>query len=446
MIRYLTFIKEFMDYKNHPTFCLLPFTHISSTNDGNYRACCCSEEVVIAKEDGTPYNMRRDNVITVWNSEQYKQLRKDLLSGVKNPTCEYCWNYEASGAYSKRQKTNDEKTDMYPDYNIFIQDALANDGALSTPPTDLDVKVGTQCNLKCIMCYPGSSSLHQEERDRIESLGEELPGLLKFHDQRVKTFNLKVEEFNPRDPDIENIIDNLDPSLQQAIHMSLVGGEPLVTKTTQRLLEQCVDRGYAEHMMLQIITNLSVINPKTIALLEKFKHPMLCVSYDHIDPSKFNFIRYPADYSTFKTNFEKLWNYEHIEKKLSTTWGIFNIFDFEEIFAEWEQLANRTTQRFVVNFGLIYYPDYFNLRYLELKQKQEITNRINSFYSKNKDWKIFTDNPEFVEAFTSVPGYMGDMQPNHDAVCRERTRVLKLYDKLRGTNYKKLFPYIKNVF
>lgn len=434
-----------MDYKKHPTFCLLPFTHISSTNDGNYRACCCSEEVVIAKDDGNPYNMRQDNVITVWNSDQYKQLRKDLLNGVKNSTCDYCWNYEASGAYSKRQKTNDEKIDMYPDYNIFIEDALANDGALSTPPTDLDVKVGTQCNLKCIMCYPGSSSLHQEERDQIESLGEELPGLLKFHDQRVKTFNLKVEEFNPRDLDVENIINNLDPSLQQAIHMSLVGGEPLVTKTTQRLLEQCVDRGYAKNMMLQIITNLSVINPKTINLLEHFKHPMLCISYDHIDPAKFNFIRYPADYSTFKTNFEKLWDYEHIEKKLSTTWGIFNIFDFEDIFEEWEIIAHRTDKRFVVNFGLIYYPDYFSLRYLEDEQKAEITNRINQFYSKNKNWKIFTDNPEFVESFTSVPGYMGKQADNHLEVCKERTRVLELYDGIRGTDYKTLFPYIKNV-
>jgi hypothetical protein len=296
------------------------------------------------------------------------------------------------------------------------------------------------------MCYPGSSSLHQDERDQIESMGEELPGLLKFHDTRVKTFNLKVEEFNPRDIDVENIIDNLDPSLQQAIHMSLVGGEPLVTKTTQRLLEQCVERGYAKNMMLQIITNLSVINPKTIALLEQFKHPMLCVSYDHIDPAKFNFIRYPADYAVFKTNFEKLWKNTKIEKKLSTTWGIFNIFDFEEIFAEWESIAQRQERRFVINFGLIYYPDYFSLRYLESEQKAEITERIQSFMSTNSNWKIFTDNPEFTESVISVPGYMGEQADNHLEVCKERTRVLELYDSIRGTDYKTLFPYIKNVF
>lgn len=429
--------------KKYPTFCLLPFTHISSTNDGNYRVCCCSEEVTITKDDGTPFNMAKDSVSEVWNSDFYKGLRKDLLNGVKNPTCEYCWNYEAGGAYSKRQKTNDEKHDMYPDYNSFIEDALANDGALSTPPTDLDLKVGTLCNLKCIMCYPGSSSLHKEEQDEMIEKGIELPGLLKMFDKRVIELKLDIDNFKSRESDVENIVANLDPGLKQAVHMSLVGGEPLVNKTTTRILEQCVDKGYAENMMLQIITNLSVINPKTIKMLEQFKYPMLCISYDHIDPAKFNFIRYPADYKVFRENFETLWQHDKIEKKLSTTWSIFNIFDFEEIFREWESIAQRTPKRFVVNFGLVYYPNYWSLRYLEQDQKQEISDRINAFMSKNGNYKIFTDNPEFTESVKSVSGYMGEQLPDHADVVKERTRVLDIYDSLRGTDSKTLFPYIK---
>jgi organic radical activating enzyme len=387
--------------------------------------------------------MRVDSVDEVWNSDFYKTLRKDLLNGVKNPSCEYCWDYEASGAYSKRQKTNDEKHDMFPDYDIFINDALNNDGALSTPPMDLDLKVGTQCNLKCIMCYPGSSSLHKEEQDQMISEGKQLPGLLKMFDERVIELKLDLDSFNPRNLDVERVVNNLDPSLKQAIHMSLVGGEPLVNKTTQRILEQCVEKGYAENMMLQIITNLSVINPKTIGLLDQFKYPMLCISYDHIDPEKFNFIRYPADYNVFTENFEKLWEYEHIEKKLSTTWGIFNIFDFESIFHHWENISNRTNKRFVINFGLIYYPNYFSLRYLEPEQKQEVTERINNFMRDYGDYKIFWDNPEFTESVTSVPGYMNANTPDFIEVCKERTRVLDMYDELRGTDYKRLFPYIK---
>ena len=118
--------------------------------------------------------------------------------------------------------------------------------------------------------------------------------------------------------------------------------------------------------------------------------------------------------------------------------------DFEDIFNEWETIAHRTSKRFVINFGLIYYPNYFSLRYLELDQKQAITDRINDFMAKNRDYKIFQDNPEFVESVTSVPGYMGGENLDHEAVCKERTRVLRIYDQLRGTNYRELFPYLKD--
>lgn len=427
----------------HPTICIIPFFHVSTTNDGNFRACCVSEDVIVPKEDGTPFNVRQDSIVDAWNSKQYRELRLDLIKGHKNPTCEYCWNYECSGAFSKRQKTIVENTPMYPDIKPLIDQALANDGAIESLPVDYDIKVGTQCNLKCIMCYPGSSSLHQEERDQIEAMGVELPGLLKFQDQRVKTFNLKVEDFNPRDLDIDNIVRNLDPGLQNAVQLGLVGGEPLANKTTQRLLEQCVEKGYAKNMHLEVITNLSVINQKLLGLFNEFKHPMLQISYDHIDPEKFYFIRYPADYSVFEKNLKEIWKYTHIQKKLSTTWSIFNIFDLESIFTRWEEMAHTLEGPLVINFGLVYYPNYFNLRYLEQDQKDLVTEQIQDFMSRTKDWKIFHNNSTFVDAVVSVPGYMGGVQPDHEEVCRERTRVLDLYDSIRGTNHKELFPYLK---
>lgn len=427
----------------HPTFCMMPFFHISTTNDGNYRTCCVSEDVIVPKEDGTPYNIRQDSIVKVWNSKQYKDLRLDLINGIKNSTCEYCWNFEKDGAFSRRQKIIVENASMYSNPQPLIEYALDNGGELPVMPIDLDIKVGTQCNLKCIMCYPGSSSLHQEERDQIESMGIELPGLLKMQDERVKVFNLKVEDFNPRDLDIDNIVNNLDPGLQHAVQLGLVGGEPLANKTTQRLIEQCVEKGYAKNMYLEVITNLSVINPKLLNMFNEFKHPMLEISYDHVDPDKFHFIRFPADYKTFEDNLTKIWKYTHIQKKLSTTWSVFNIFDLETIFTRWEEIANTMEGPLVINFGLVYYPDYFNLRYLELDQKQQLTAEIDAFLTTSKDWKIFQDNSTLTDAVISVPEYMGPTLPDHEDVCKERTRVLDLYDSIRGTDAGKLFPFLK---
>ena len=57
-------------------FCPLPFIHISSTNESNYRICCSTDEQVILKDDGTPYNIQRDSVVEVWNSDYYKKISR----------------------------------------------------------------------------------------------------------------------------------------------------------------------------------------------------------------------------------------------------------------------------------------------------------------------------------------------------------------------------------
>ena len=139
-----------------------------------------------------------------------------------------------------------------------------------------------------------------------------------------------------------------------------------------------------------------------------------------------------------------MWQHPRIQKKLSTTWSIFNTFDFEEIFNKWEEVSLRQDDRFVVNHGLVYYPNYFGLRYLEKEQKEEIVDRVNDFYYKNKDYKLFKTNHEFVQGLLSIKEFMGGKYEDHDAVCRERTRVLRMYDTVRGTDYKSLFPFIKD--
>lgn len=408
-------------------YCPLPFTHISSTNDGNYRVCCYSEETAIPKPDGTAYNMRRDSIVDVWNSDFYKQLRHDLSIGVENPTCKTCWAHEANGTYSKRQQSIAELKDLYVE------------GVTEQVPTLLDIKVGTLCNLKCITCYPGASSLHQAESVEWKKQGEQVPSLITLFDDRLSKLKINIDDFNPSNIDINKLIENLDPSLKVAKELSLVGGEPLVNPVAQALIEHCVKNGYAQNMMLTMITNLTTLNPKLIKHLSSFKHPMLMVSYDHVDPAKFNYIRYPANYMHFYGNLKILFQYPHIEVKLSTTWSIFNIFDLPEIFDCWQELSERYVNRFIINFQFVMYPNYFNIQYLSQTKKDEIVLMVESYLQKNKDKKIFKDNPDMLQLVKSISNYMNTPVTDADEVIEERTRVLDLYDKTRKTNYRSLF-------
>jgi len=411
-------------------YCPLPFIHISSTNDGNYRVCCYSEETAIPKADGTPYNMRRDSIIDVWQSDFYKQLRSDLSNGVENPACSTCWKHEASGVYSKRQQTLEELKGFY------------TEGVTEELPTMLDIKVGSLCNLKCITCYPGASSQHQAEVDKWKSNGEEVPGLIKLFDARLQKLDIDLKEYNPKNVDVPALIKNLDPSLRTAKELSLVGGEPLVNPLALEIINHCVTNGYAKNMMLTIITNLSSLNAKFIDQLYQFKHPMVMVSYDHIDFKKFGYIRYPADYKQFYLNLKVLMQHPRIELKLSTTLSIFNVFDLPEIFNHFEHLSQRYPKRFIVNIQYVMYPNYFSIKYLTQEQKDKITDGINNFIEKFKNYKLFYDNPDMLQLVQSIGNYMNSDVDDYDAVVAERDRVLNLYDRTRQTHFSELFPQL----
>ncbi len=408
-------------------FCPLPFIHMSSTNDGNYRVCCYSEETAILKDDGTPYNMRKDSIVDVWQSNFYKTLRQDLLTDVENPACKTCWKHEADGVFSKRQQSIQELKGFY------------TEGTVEEVPTMLDIKVGSLCNLKCITCYPGASSQHQTEVEQWRAAGETPPALIQMFDERLKKLNISIDDYNPKNIDVQSVIKNLEPSLAKAKELSLVGGEPLVNPVALELIQHCVEKGYAENMMLTVITNLTTLNPKMLSNFSKFKHPMIMVSYDHVDPDKFNYIRYPADYDHFFNNLKTLLANDKIEVKLSTTWSIFNIFDLPEIFDFWEQLSVDYKKRFIINFQFVMYPNYFSIQYLGKEQKANVSKMVEDYLSKTVDYKIFRENPDMLELVKSVDRYMNSQTEDFDSVVAERARVLKLYDSTRKTDYFKFF-------
>ena len=411
-------------------FCPLPFIHISSTNDSNYRVCCSTDEYVILKEDGTPYNIQRDSVVEVWNSDYYKKIRSDLLNGIETPACGFCWRQEANGVFSKRQQSIEELKNFY------------TRGVTESVPTMLDLKVGTLCNLKCITCFPGASSQHQVEADNWKKHGEEVPMLIKLFDEGMKKFNLDVRNYNPKTVDVESYIQNIDPSLKAAKGISLVGGEPLLNPFAKSIIKHCVEKGYAKNTMMTMITNLSTLDSEILDNLSKYKHPSLMVSYDHIDVDKFKFIRFPADYLEFYNNFRTLLTYTDIHIKLSTTISVFNVFDLPEILTHFEQLSQEYKKRFIVNAQFVIVPDYFSIKYLTQEYKDAILKKITAFVKDNENFKLFKENPDMLQVINSIGNFMNSSLENYNTVVAEQQRVLALYDRTRNTDFASLFPQL----
>ena len=62
---------------------------------------------------------------------------------------------------------------------------------------------------------------------------------------------------------------------------------------------------------------------------------------------------------------------------------------------------------------------------------------------KNKNYKIFKDSPDLFNILDTFENLLNNTVDDFEMVVKERSRVLQLYDDTRGTDYRSMFPYIK---
>lgn len=424
--------------KNESTFCSIPFTSITTSPNNHWRQCCVSPPLI--EHNGKYFSIFEYSIEDMWNHEFYKNLRMDLITGVKNPACNKCWKNEDVGAFSYRKKTNNNNNLVSDE---LLEQVYNNDGHLDLYPKYIVLKIGNLCNLKCIMCNQVSSDKIEKEIVVWKSKKEELPQWLNYIDQ----YDVPEEIRDVRSLSVkstpEKVIAQLEPALSQCYELELVGGEAFVNPFTNDLLEYCIATGIAKNISIQTISNLSLINKKQVNLMKQFKSVELTASFDHIDEERFYFIRYPASYNDFRKNFNNLINDDVIDIKISTTFSIFNIFDIDRIFDEFESIRQSMSKPLTINFNLVSDPNYFDIKYLEESQKKELADKILSYLEKNKNYKIFSENPSTLGYIETISNYIKETPTNFDAVVKERTRVLELYDRTRDTDYKKLYPFIK---
>jgi MoaA/NifB/PqqE/SkfB family radical SAM enzyme len=388
---------------------------MSNTNSGEYRVCC--------ESFGFGPNIQTDDASEVWNSDYYKQLRVDLINGIQNKNCDSCWKVEKNGGYSMRKNENSHYSED------DIQEIVSNvtNGHNRILPKLFDFKLGNLCNLKCIMCCQLSSSLHESEVRTWKSKNIKLPSLLDYIEITYKNEN---QQYRIDKNNCDNILENLKSILPHLTTLQLVGGEPLINPFTFEIVDKLIQLGYAKNLKLDIITNLSVVDELFIKKLEQFKSVQLTCSYDHVDPVKFHFIRYPADYTEFKYNFDKILK-SNINVSISTTFSIFNIFDLEQILDEFEKLE------LPISFNYVIDPNYFSIKYLDPEQKLRVVQIVDKVLKK--DYNIFSKNTGLVTYLQDIGKLLYADQSDYEQVTAERSRVLALYDSTRKTNYNEIY-------
>lgn len=252
------------------SFCIMPWTGISTEASGGYRPCCWM--------DGT--HLYRGSIDDYETSEYLAEMKQQFLDGEYPATCRRChWNDE-NGMVSKRQRENKKWLEKNN-----IEDYATTDYSI------IDLRLNNKCNLLCVSCGPKSSSAIFEEVQ--ENKNKHLTHYQVIYD-KVKNMNLSTPY---SDEEVDKLIERINPTSR----VYFTGGEPTLVKPAFRVLEKMLEKGYNKDVPIEFNSNFQALNKKWIEQLKQFKGLMM-PSIDAVG-NRAELIRYGSKWEDVDYNF-----------------------------------------------------------------------------------------------------------------------------------------------
>ena len=455
----------------HPseTFCILPWMHLSTRPNGHMRVCCTANassvgatndkefggEVGILKgADGKPANLNTSDFLSSWNNDYMKNTRLQMLNGEKPPSCLKCYKEEDAGHNSKRMWET-----AYWEKRVDLDTLLAEtneDG--STPPKIryIDMRFGTKCNLKCVMCSPHDSSLwvkdHQALYPTIEN--KNLKQTMEWNNkgrQNDATYNWHKD--NPV------FWDQLYEQIPHMKQLYFAGGEPLIIDEHYDLLERVIEMGYADQMEIRYNSNGVEWRDDLFDLWKHFKLVRFHYSVDDIGDRN-DYIRYPSEWGrneeVFRILDEQTGN--NTEVTIACAVQALNIFYIPD-FLKWKlNFGFKKINMWPfgaggINYHFVYHPPHLNVKILPAWFKDEIERKYEDFipwWEENWEkgipsWhKGKVTAEQWRSASYGISRLRGMVNFAKSEDWSQRLPEFKEYitklDVLRGTNFRKTFP------
>ena len=383
-------------------YCALPFNHMNLHPNGNVSICCVSKmdgpDSGFAKDEhGTMLNLKTHTLDEIFNSHSVNKIRDDMLSHKYPAACEGCYKIEQYGGKSRRFNENNRWENH------------------ETPKLEfLDVRLSNLCNLKCLMCYPDSSSALVTDYNQWAN---ELPFMSK-NDSAHELF----QWFD------EGIIDQLYEHKDTLKYLYINGGEPFIMPMQWKLLEKLIEWDVAKNIHISYNTNCTTYDESFSDYWKHFKVVTLGCSMDAVG-DKNKFIRYPNDWERANENIRKLLENPYIDSMNITCSIQWLNSPFLPEFYEWAVPLTELKAHTTINQNFIVFPEYLSLNCASKEFKQGLLEVYET--SKYSNW-ILT---ETMKSYLRV-------SPESDDLWQKGNKYLDVVQLSRKMgNWKDIFDY-----
>ncbi len=399
---------DLSDYEsliNNSTFCVAPFTSLYVDPEDKMRVCC------IAGTDIGTYDKDK-SLLELYNTDSIKNVRSDLINGIKNKTCTYCYNNEQVGIVSLRQRLNPLYKKWWLEYINNVNDDFSVE---NLNIKYLDVRFSNKCNLKCRTCSVGFSSSWYSDTM-----------------QKHPHWNIVKKR------DSTMTVEALKPTLLEVDRIYFAGGEPLITDQHYEILEFLLENN-KNNVKLAYNTNFSKLiykNKDVLDYWEKFENVHIGASLDG-NHERGEYIRKNLRWDDVIKNIERLRERNktknNISFNLSVTVSIFNAYNLVDQHREWVEKEYITPRNLTVN--ICYGPWEYNLKNLPDNHK----NNLRKLYADQIKWlQQFNYTNEVVGNYQALLNLLD--QPAQENWREAFLKEVKFYDRLRNENFFTVFP------
>lgn len=397
------------DLSTSKTLCVVPWIHIHTNPSGIATPCCIAESCT--KPEGVG-NAREQSLMEIVNSEPMKQLRLDMLTGVKNSECTNCYVHEEQGIKSFRNMINDEFSHQYDVINSTKKDGSLKEFKMRY----FDIRFNNICNFKCRTCGSGFSTQWEQE------------------DLKNKVWNAKVIPKNDNKEFLAEVIDQI-PYMETAY---FAGGEPLITEEHYILLEEMIRSGKTD-INLRYNTNLSNLKFKDKDLISLWKHftngVNVYASIDHYG-ERAEYIRHGTDWGVVETNFKLVKKTPFIKLHVNTVLSVFNVLTINDFYQYLYDNNMYSVSDSIYTLYNMSTPEYLACHILPLDMKQKAKDSLEKTvnFLKSKKFKV----QQVQQISDAIPWAMSkDSWDQHKMQFRNE---IKRLDKIRDENFKQTFP------
>lgn len=450
------------------SWCPLPWSHISIKGNGVYRLCCHSNvsenHGVLRDKKGKPFHIGTADWESVANSNTMKTIRKNMLKGTWSSECIRCKREFNSGMKSRNIHerallAETTEPENYPGY-LKAKALTQPDGSISQtdfPVSLLDIRFGNLCNLRCAMCSPTDSSAWYKEHyavwgSHFKDSGKTVQ-LLKDSKGKITTKE-GVFDWSGN----KNLWSQIDKYIHQFRRIYIAGGEPLLMKDYYKFLENCIESGVAEKLLIEFNSNITRIPEKTWQIWKHFGKIIIGISLDGVGEIN-DFIRYPGKWNRIEGNMQRLDEEGgNLKCYIAASVSVLNIWHLPK-FIEYVMKKNYKRIGFpkssLINPHPVHKPYFLNINILEESFKEEVRKYFENYKDRisNFDWQSVCGDSHIVswerkvkracDILDNYVEFMYKISYQTEELIKWRSYFIYFMDKmdeLRGLCWKNTFP------